>query len=149
MLFTVPLDFAEVIQMKAQCQKGFSLVELMIALALVGILSAIALPFYSEYQATARAGVLQTNIQSIHLLQQSRRSDSGEYVEGSYVPGGATTLSTRLGWTPGTNIDLISYVATCATDGATAGECARTSGYTVVATHSDAPSEPISVTFTP
>jgi prepilin-type N-terminal cleavage/methylation domain-containing protein len=149
MLFTVPLDFAGAIVMKAQNQKGFSLIELMIVVAIVGILSAIAIPFYSDYQVSARAGVSQSNIRSIHLLQQERRREFGEYVEGDYIPGGATTLTTMLGWEPGTSVDQISYVVTCAIDGAKAGECARTSGYTIVATHANAPSEAVTMTFSP
>ncbi len=125
--------------MRAPIQRGFSLIELMIAFAIVGIVSAIAIPFYSDYQVTARAGVAQSNIQSIHLLQRDRRREFGEYVEGSYVPGGVATLSSMLGWTPGTSADRMSYVVTCTTDGVKAGECARSSAYTVIATHIDAP----------
>lgn len=45
-------------------QKGFTLIEVMIAVAIVGILSAIAYPSYTEYvrrghRADARAGLLQ------------------------------------------------------------------------------------------
>jgi prepilin-type N-terminal cleavage/methylation domain-containing protein len=149
MLFTVRLGFAGVIQMKALIQNGFSLIELMFVLAIVGIMSAIAIPFYSDYQVDARAGVSQSNIQSIHLLQRHRRLEFGEYVEGSYVPGGTVTLSSRLGWAPGTGADQISYVVTCATDGAKAGECARSSAYTVVATHASAPAEAVTMTFAP
>ncbi len=149
MLFTVPLEFAAVIQMRTQNQKGFSLIELMITTVIVGILAAIAIPLYTDYQASARAGVSQANIQSIHLLQQDRRREFGEYVEGTYVPGGATTLTTMLGWEPRTVSDQITYVVTCATDGAEAGECSRTSAYTVVATHANAPSEAITKTFSP
>lgn len=132
--------------MKAN-QSGFSLVELMIAVAVIGIVAAIAVPVYQDYIASARVSVLTTNIQSIALMQQERRRSRGEFVEGEYIPGGATTLTTRLGWTPGTEADLISYEVVCATDGATAGECARDSGYTVTATHAQAPDDAVVRTF--
>ena len=121
----------------SSCNRGYTLVELLIIIAVVGVLSSISWSVYQGYVSSSRESALLQTLQSVKLVQEDRRLRLGEYVEGAYDPTNPSVsggLASTLGWNPPDPNLEISLVAECQADG-TAPECARGSGIKVTATH--------------
>ena len=114
-----------------------TLIELLIAIAVVGVLASVAWPTYQSYVSSSRESAMLQVMQSVKIYQEDRRVRLGEYVEGAYDPSNPLVsggLATTLGWNPADPDPDISILAACATDGS-APECARGSAIEITATH--------------
>ncbi|HLG21188.1 MAG TPA: prepilin-type N-terminal cleavage/methylation domain-containing protein [Candidatus Manganitrophaceae bacterium] len=76
-------------------QKGFTLIELMIVVAIVGILAAIAIPNFLTYQARARQSEARVNLGGIFTSQTSFLSDNAAYGDFFLAIGWRPTGNTR------------------------------------------------------
>ncbi|WP_197487271.1 pilin [Pseudoalteromonas sp. MQS005] len=91
--------------MTQQNQKGFTLIELMIVVAIIGILAAVALPQYQNYTARAQAS------EAVSLAAGAKTAISEFYQSNGSYPGASTAPK---------NTDL-SVTGTYASTAVTAG----------------------------
>lgn len=59
--------------------KGFTLIELMIVVAVIGIIAAIALPSYEDYVMRARRADAKTALLNVQLAQEKWRANNTTY----------------------------------------------------------------------
>lgn len=80
---------------KGTRQSGFSLVELMIVVAIIGLLAALAVPRFQSFQAKARQSEAKNNLSHMYTLAQSYYGENDTFKAtiatiGFRTDGGAT-----------------------------------------------------------
>ncbi len=59
--------------------KGFTLIELMVVVAIIGILASIAVPNYQKYQSRARQSEAKINLGALATAEQAYAAESGSF----------------------------------------------------------------------
>jgi len=81
-------------------ERGFTLIELMIVIAIIGILAAIAIPQFAAYRVRAFNATAQSDLRNMITAQEAYYADKQIYVGAGDV---AVTLS-AYGYTRSSNV---------------------------------------------
>lgn len=91
---------------------GFTLIELMIVVAIVGVLSAVAIPSFRSYVLRSRTSEAVTFLGEIRQRQEAYRAEFGQYCSVSAAPGSPPESGTWAPATLPTGGDKVSWTAT-------------------------------------
>lgn len=90
-------------------QKGFSLVELMIVVGIIGILSTLALPRFKQFQAKAKMGEAKNILAHLYTLEQTYSLDNNQFMAVAATGALLTSPTGGAGCTPAAGAQAIGF----------------------------------------
>ncbi len=107
-------------------RKGFTLVELMIVVAIIGVLASVAIPGFMRFQLRTKSAEAKVNLRAIRTMQDAHAAQFGRYVTAPPSPaavgtapvpfadmGSAGASFDTIGWRP-EGLVYFQYAATSA-----------------------------------
>ena len=82
--------------LRKQAQRGFTLIELMIVVAIVGILAAVAIPAYQDYTVRSRVAEGLALAASAKVAVAENAANGAAALDTGYTPPAATTNVTSV-----------------------------------------------------
>ncbi len=113
--------------MKPMMQRGFTLIEVMITVALLGVIAAIAMPSYTSFIQRGRVPAALDGLNAYYTRMEQRYQDTGNYANGANCAVAVPTVA--------------SFTVTCALSSAgqaftaTATGSGNMAGYTYTINH--------------
>jgi type IV pilus assembly protein PilA len=92
-------------------KKGFTLVELMIVVAIIGILAAIAIPNFIRFQARSKQSEAKTNLKAVFTGQKSRFGERDRYADQIGEIGFAPERGNRYAYEIGDSTGMVAASA--------------------------------------